>query len=256
MLSDKSYKKPFIYALLLHLVVFGLLFMQFATHHTYTTNSANSAPKVNIVRAVAVDQAQVEKQIAAIKAEKRRKKQQELARIRRLHAEALAAKRAKEQEQKRLKALKIAEQHKKLLAKEAKIAKEKAFKVAAVAKERAAIQQAMQKQIAAEQKQMAASQANQGEIDKYKALILAAISEHWIVPVNAAKNLSCQLLVHVAPNGKVLTVDLAKSSGNAVLDRSARAAVLQASPLPVPKNRELFDNFSLLRLTVKPEGFI
>ena len=43
----------------------------------------------------------------------------------------------------------------------------------------------------------------QGVIDKYKALILQAISEHWIVPTQANKKLYCELMIRVAPGGVV-----------------------------------------------------
>jgi colicin import membrane protein len=118
-------------------------------------------------------------------------------------------------------------------------------------------QQNLQQQIAAEKKQLAnqiQAQEAQTEIDKYKALILQTISSYWIVPENLDKGLFCQLLVHVGPGGVVLKVDLIRSSGNYLLDSSAKSAVLKASPLPVPTDPSLFDNFRLIKLTVRPEG--
>ena len=96
--------------------------------------------------------------------------------------------------------------------------------------------------------------ASQGEIDKYKALIIQAISSQWIVPPNLPQNISCELDVRIAPGGVVLQVSIARSSGNPVLDNSAIAAVNKASPLPVPSVPGLFDQFRELHLTVKPDG--
>lgn len=131
----------------------------------------------------------------------------------------------------------------------------KANKPKQIQAKQAAIQKAMQQQILAEQRLMAArAQQLQGEVDKYKAQILQAISQYWIAPPNLPQGIMCKLLVHVAPGGTVISVDMLESSGNFALDRSAKTAVLKASPLPVPKNPDLFDNFRVIRLTVKPQG--
>lgn len=98
------------------------------------------------------------------------------------------------------------------------------------------------------------SRQAQGEVNKYKALILQAISERWIVPPQANKKLYCELMIRVAPGGMVLDVQVTKSSGDPSLDSSARAAVLKASPLPVPANPDAFDSFRQFVLKVKPEN--
>ncbi|WP_242396964.1 cell envelope integrity protein TolA [Coxiella burnetii] len=92
----------------------------------------------------------------------------------------------------------------------------------------------------------------QGVLNQYKAQIIQAIQQQWIVPANANKNLSCILLIRLAPGGAVLSVETARSSGDPVLDRSARVAVFKASPLPVPKDSATFSEFRELRLTVRP----
>jgi len=253
MLKNSTYKWPFVFALLLHGILFSFLFIEFTTHHNYTETNK---PQVNIIKATAVDQDQIEKQIANIKAERERNQQEELARIHRLQ-EAKLAKIRREQELQRQKALAKAkkrqqqEQHRKhLLA-----LKQQKLKMQTETKRREEIQKAMQQQIAEEKQQMAEHDRQvQAEIDKYKALIIQTISQHWIVPSDITKNISCQLIVNVAPGGEILSVDLARSSGNSILDRSARSAVLKSSPLPVPRDAEIFDNFRQLMLTVRPEG--
>ncbi|MBA3660875.1 MAG: cell envelope integrity protein TolA [Gammaproteobacteria bacterium] len=92
-----------------------------------------------------------------------------------------------------------------------------------------------------------------GVVNKYKMLILQAISEKWLIPEGTNKKLSCELLIRLTKNGAVLEVKLVKSSGNPALDYSARAAVLKASPLPVPTREADFSAFQEFALKVKPE---
>jgi colicin import membrane protein len=91
-----------------------------------------------------------------------------------------------------------------------------------------------------------------GVVDKYKALIINAISRQWILPDNADSRMSSQFRIRLAPNGAVLDVSLTKSSGDSVLDRSARAAIYKASPLPVPTDPSTFNIFRDISLTVRP----
>lgn len=92
-----------------------------------------------------------------------------------------------------------------------------------------------------------------GEVDKYKALIVNAIGRNWILPENVSSNLSSQFRIRLAPNGMVLEVTLTRSSGDALLDRSAQTAIYKASPLPVPTSAEAFNMFRDISLTVRPE---
>jgi colicin import membrane protein len=101
-----------------------------------------------------------------------------------------------------------------------------------------------------------ASKQSQGIVNKYKALIVQAISTHWIIPSQSKKNIYCELMIRLAPGGHVIDVQIIKKSGDAALDSSARAAVLKASPLPVPKESAAFAPFHQFALKVKPENFI
>ena len=93
-----------------------------------------------------------------------------------------------------------------------------------------------------------------GEVNKYKALIIQAISQHWILPEHVDRQLFSQFRIQLAPNGQVLSVGLIRSSGDPVLDRSAQAAIYKASPLPVPTDSEMFNLFRDISLTVRPES--
>lgn len=96
----------------------------------------------------------------------------------------------------------------------------------------------------------------QGEVNKYKALIIQAISEHWIIPTEANKKLTCRLMIRLAPGGTVLDVQIVRMSGDSALDSSARKAVLKASPLPVPKDKSSFAPFREFVLNVKPKDIL
>jgi len=102
----------------------------------------------------------------------------------------------------------------------------------------------------------ARSQHNRGLVDKYKALILQAISQQWVVPSHVDKHLTCELLIKLAPGGVVVDVSITKSSGNALLDHSAKTAVFRASPLPVPDDIYSFESFREFVLKVKPENIL
>lgn len=92
-----------------------------------------------------------------------------------------------------------------------------------------------------------------GEVDKYKAMIIGAISRQWILPENVDNRLSSQFRIRLAPNGAVLEVSLMRSSGDPILDRSAQSAIYKASPLPVPSDPKVFNIFRDISLTVRPE---
>lgn len=118
------------------------------------------------------------------------------------------------------------------------------------------VQQLLDQEIKSLAKQQMNAVRNAATTDKYRHLILQAIAQQWIIPPEMNKHLETKLVVHLAPGGMVLEVVIVKSSGNAVLDRSAQTAVYKASPLPVPKNNGLFHSFRQINLTVRPEGII
>jgi colicin import membrane protein len=113
----------------------------------------------------------------------------------------------------------------------------------------------LQQQLAKEQEELAASRQKfvDSIIAKYTALIKNAIAQKWIIPPGVDKSLSCVLLIHLLADGSVVTVEVNKSSGDTALDNSAVLAVKKASPLPMPDNADVLNQFKTLYLTVKPE---
>lgn len=151
-------------------------------------------------------------------------------------------------------ALKLAESKKKQAEQDAKDLKD--AKEAKLQAEKAQQQLAQQRQAAAEKAASDSAQRAQiaGEVDKYKAMILNAISQRWILPDNVDNRLSSQFRIRLAPDGAVMEVSLTRSSGDAILDRSAQTAIYKASPLPVPSDPATFDLFRDINLTVRPEN--
>lgn len=154
--------------------------------------------------------------------------------------------------------LKKAEEKKKLAEAE-KVAKEKLAKIAKLkAQQRKLAEELMDKQLAQEAAdlQRADNQRQLTLIERYKNKITHAIGQHWLVPETAQRERSCKLHIQVGAEGAVLSVKLLTSSGDAALDRSAVAAVYKASPLPVPTEPGLFEQFQEFNLTVKPEEIV
>ena len=227
---------------------------------------AERAARINrekqAVRALKHKQSKINRQLAqkrkALTAQNRRLaklksvQRQQRKQLDRLYKKQTAAKKAYGRQQQQLKSTqqklaKLRKQQqaattaakKKKLAQEAKVLAEKLH----------------QQQLAAEKSQLQHRRIQEGIINKYRARILAAIQQHWIIPKDTKPGMKCRFLVQLSAKGQVQQVTLLKSSGSSVLDRSARVALFKASPLPVPKDAALNASFRSIRLTVKPDHY-
>lgn len=279
--SDSNYRKSIVFAVILHVFILGALLI----HFTSKTNHYATQPSTNIINATIISQtttpqvpapqpAKAVEKPQPVKQEQNKKvqnqppkvaaqkdeSQQNAQQLAEQQAELKKQKQEKAAEQKRL----LAEHLNQELVAEEKKAKAKQKLAAKKAAEQSA-KQMMQQELAASEnantnadaKLPAAQLAqNQGEIDKYKTLIIQAISNKWIVPEDLEKGLETKLLVRLAPGGMVMDIKVIKSSGNEALDRSAETAVYKASPLPVPEDAGLFAKFRTINLTVRPEGIL
>jgi colicin import membrane protein len=149
---------------------------------------------------------------------------------------------------------KLMQEKRKLLAKEKKL-KQAALLKAMEKEMHQQTEKSLQQQVLNEQQRVVGVKV-QGEVNKYKALILQAIAQRWLVPAGVDKTLSSELFIRLAPGGTVLDVQVTKSSGDLALDRSARDAVFKASPLPVPEDDDGFNQFRQFILKVKPQNLI
>jgi len=90
-----------------------------------------------------------------------------------------------------------------------------------------------------------------GALADYQGLISQKVTRNWIRPASAAPGIECVVAVTQIPGGDVTAVQIESCNGDAVVRRSIEAAVLKASPLPLPDDPSLFDR--RLRFTFKPE---
>jgi colicin import membrane protein len=245
-----------------------------------------------VIQAVSVDENEVMETVKQLKAEKQRKEKAEQQHQLALKQQAELAKQERIKEQKRIERLKqeankLAKEQEKRISAEKKQLKQleqqkhqEAKRIAELKKKKEALkkkqaeeakQLAEKKRKQAEQAKAAAAREKQleadrlakeaarrsqvaGEVNKYKALIINAISRRWILPDNVDSSLSSQFRIRLAPTGTVLEVSLTRSSGNPILDRSAQSAIYKASPLPVPEDPDAFKVFRDISLTVRPEN--
>jgi colicin import membrane protein len=180
-------------------------------------------------------QAEARKQAEAKKkaeAEKKRKEKEEAER--------------KAEEKKQAEARKQAEAKKKAEAEKKRKEKEAA--------ERKAAEKEMQDRLAAEQEHLATQRrsAMQRMIDEYVLYIQEKVQRSWIRPPSGGGELSCTVEVRLIPSGEVIDAQIVRSSGNSAFDRSVEAAVFKASPLPVPPDPDVMEQFRTLRFEFKP----
>ncbi len=97
------------------------------------------------------------------------------------------------------------------------------------------------------------SAASVGEIDKYKAMILAKIQRNVNKQVCGTGNPELVFNITLLPTGEVGgTPKLVKSSGLPACDDAVERAVLQSQPLPLPPDGKLFSKFRDLTLKFHP----
>ncbi len=306
MIQSTSYRNAFIAAVIFHLLIVVMLFVESSNERPVLTaeTRTEASPSQPLameqeepaIKAVSVDSKEVMETVNRLKEERLKQQQAEVSRQKALNQQAESARKQRIAEQQRVdklksEAAKLAVAHKKQLEEEQRhlkdLAKQKvieeqnladmkkqqqqeANKLAELKKKKSdevaraeVAKQAKAKDDLAKKQQASAQQAAvdtqnkariAGEVDKYKALIITAISRQWILPENANSSLSSQFRIRLAPNGIVLEVSLTRSSGDAILDRSAQSAIYKASPLPVPNDPDTFNLFRDISLTVRPEN--
>jgi TonB family protein len=67
------------------------------------------------------------------------------------------------------------------------------------------------------------------------------INRSWIRPMTTKHGLKCRIRVRLMSDGTVIEAEIIASSGDEAFDTSAQNAVIQASPLPVPADKDVFD---------------
>jgi colicin import membrane protein len=270
----RQHPRPFIYALLVHLVLLAVLI--FSLDWTSTVKPSTSRQHAPI-QAIAVDARQLDAELQRkqqLEEQKRREEQDKLKRL----EEQKEAERRKVEEQKRQAELKVkqereakrkAEAEKKRQAElalkkkaeaEKKRKEDEARKKAEAEQKRKAeearrkAEQELQARLAAEQAREAAQRqsAMQRMVDEYVLYIQEKVQRSWIRPPTSGSELSCTVEVRLIPSGEVIDAQIVRSSGNSAFDRSVEAAVFKASPLPVPPDPYVMEQFRSLRFEFKP----
>jgi len=301
--------RPFVYAVLVHLMLLAVLIFSFDwTPSIRPTTASKPAP----VQAVVVDAAQLDAEVKRQKQLEEQKQREVQEKLKRAEEQAKAAEEKRQQEDKRAaemkrqreeQARKQAEEKRKAeVAARQKAEAEKQRKAAEAEKQRQeeakrkaeaekkrqdeakrkaeaekqrqeeakrkaeaekkrqeeaarkAAEQEMQARLAAEQERMATQRrsAMQRMIDEYVLYIQEKVQRSWIRPPSSGSELSCTVEVRLIPSGEVIDAQIVRSSGNAAFDRSVEAAVFKASPLPVPPDAEVMEQFRSLRFEFKP----
>jgi colicin import membrane protein len=286
--ASKSSKRSFCYSLFAHALVLTLLFWTSAPIEPIKQRP--STPTV-IQNSTLINAAQLQQEIAAVKTEQLVRINQEKRQVQALQSEQASIQRALQakqealsNEQNRLAKLRqVQQQEAKQLAilqnkqaaavknfndqqkqltqtqQKLKALQQKERAVTNAVKKQQLAQEAKQlaerlhqQQLASEQAQLQQQKMNDGIIDRYRARILSAIQQQWIIPKETKPGMESKFLVQLSPSGQVEQVTLIQSSGSPVLDRSARVALFKASPLPVPQDPGLNTAFRSIRLAVKP----
>jgi len=231
-------------AVLVHVVLAGLLIVSLE----WTSVPMPSQPKVDIVKAVTIDEKKIQAELEKIKQAEDKKKKKEktaekkardLEKKRKLEEQRLAKLR-KEQEAEKKSQMKLAQE------KEAKEKELERIKSERLAQEKAlADAEAKQKAEAIAREQAALDAERQKQLSslrgQYIADITNKVERNWIKPASARQGLSCVVNVKQIPGGEVIDVRVTRCIGDEVFRRSVETAVRRSSPLPVPPDPSVFD---------------
>lgn len=270
-------------AVIVHLLFIAVLVVSF----NWSDVTEAPGPQVEVVETVAVDEAQVERELQRIQeAERQRVRQAKELEARRRKEERRLAQLKKKQAEERQRQAELERQRKAKAKAErerlARLKKEKEELEAQRRAEEARLREAEAQRQAEEERQRLAEQqrreaelrrkleeeaqareaaararAQAVEVNRYRDMVYAEVYRAWIPPKSAPVGMYATVEVRLIPSGEAVSVTISRSSGNDVFDRSVKNAVFKASPLPVPPaDSGLFDQFReiTLKLTKRPNA--
>jgi len=266
----KKSPRFFVGAIIVHvffLVLFGVGF-----HFKSKERASTSMPQT--VKVTTVDESEVKRELDKLKAqdEREQKRQADLEKKRKAEErrlEELQKKRQADQKKEKERLALLEKKEKELKEKQRKeqqrLEELERKRKAEEQQDRARKEQELKEKMRAEEEKMKREQEvaalrkaelekRQTTIDKYMNLIEAKVYRNWIKPPSITSGLESELRVKLIPTGDVIDIQLSKSSGDPIYDKSAIAAVKKASPLPLPPAEEgLFDTFRDLRLPMRAD---
>ena len=68
-------------------------------------------------------------------------------------------------------------------------------------------------------------ESEQSQVELFSSLIIQSLQSAWRKPINIQDGLICDLRITINKNGRIINVNLIKSSGNIRFDNSALMAV-------------------------------
>ncbi|MDX8407667.1 MAG: cell envelope integrity protein TolA [Mariprofundaceae bacterium] len=97
---------------------------------------------------------------------------------------------------------------------------------------------------------LAGKQLSKQEMERYIALIQAAVQQKWKVPASLSHVSDPLVEMRLQPDGSVASIKLLESSGSRTLDDSLIRAIRAAAPFEVP--RKQFEFFRVNRIRFHP----
>ncbi|MBI3188964.1 MAG: cell envelope integrity protein TolA [Gammaproteobacteria bacterium] len=272
-----------------HLVL--LVILGVGLTHT-STPSAPRHTQVKTMEAVVVDANVVKAEAEKLKRADQQKKQQEDARKQQLQNEMEQARERREKEEQRIADLqrkqKESEQAELLLQKKLdKDKKEKQLELEKLEKQKQAEQKRLteiaekrkaeeeaekkrksdaeaearrkqdeaelQRRMAEEEQKRAANNSRLQTLrDQYLLQIEQHISRRWIQPAQMSSGWQCEVKVQQNAMGDILSVQMVNCNGSEAFRSSVEQAVNKSSPLPVPRDPDVFDK--TIRFTFNPKS--
>jgi len=192
---------------------------------------------MDLQRAAAAAQKAAQQKAAALKAAAAQKAAAEKAAAEKAAAEKAAAEKLAEQKAAAEKAAAAAAAAAAAKAKAQAEARAEAERQALEAQQRAATEADLRRSLAQEEHVAVAS----GQKERWIAEISARITRAWIRPPSAKPGIDCVVHVTQVPGGEVVSAKVGACNGDDAVRLSIEAAVLRASPLPLPPDPALFD---------------
>jgi colicin import membrane protein len=241
-------------------------------------------PDQEIVQAVMIDQARIQKHVAQIKKQKALKKRQEQRQKQKLEQELKKIRKAAQLERQKLnqihkeqhrkkrdlqlteKEILLAQQKKKYLRSQVdqthqklRVIEAERMKILQQEKSReielehqVALEHKIRSDLAMEKKKEARENQKQihAEISKYRAMIQSTIQRSLILQ-DTMRDQECVVQLRLAEDGFVTSIR--RVSGSQVLCRQAEAAIYKSKRLPVSSDPRVYQEMKNINLTIKPE---
>ncbi len=233
------------WAIAIHLLLFGLITFGLSSRKPVAVSVAP------IIQATAVSEEQVMEPQRRRQAEEAAKKKRIADEKRRVAEQKRQAELKKKQEAEKARLAALEKQRKmeaeRKAAEEAKrkAEEEKQKAEAEEAKKRKEVEDQLKAQMAAEAERLAADAKRLDSArlnrlqDQYVADITNKVQRNWLRPPDS-RGTYCSVVINQIPGGDITGIRVTDCDGDVAFQRSVEAAVQKSSPLPMPREPELF----------------